>query len=126
MTMKTFFKYDYYFQLILLITISFAVKIGLLIGEEKLIYLFYFGVGISQLISYFIRSSYKYEKSILFKLYGFLIIPIFPCLLGLILFGNNNEIAAICIVIPALSLLYSPVMAVVYLYDNYKTYKKCQ
>lgn len=121
--MKTFLKIDYHLQLSIFLVASCIVLVSLLVGEEKLIFVFYFGVGFSQLISYCIKMFYKYEKSIIFKIYGFLIIPIFLSLLGLYLFGNCNGIASFCLIIPALSIFYSPVMAILYLYDSYKIYK---
>ncbi|ASK29911.1 hypothetical protein CEY12_07245 [Chryseobacterium sp. T16E-39] len=121
--MKTFFTYDFYIQLIIFTVISGIVLIGLIHDNEKIIYLFYFGIGILQSVSYLIRCSYKYEKSLLFKIYGYVIMPIFPSLLGLAIFGNTNFIAFIFIVIPVLSFFYSPIMAILYVRDTYLVFK---
>jgi len=53
--MKTFIINDFYFQLTIFVIISVIVIIELLVGNEKLIWLFYSGIGISQLVSYLIR-----------------------------------------------------------------------
>ncbi len=118
--MKAFLRNDHYIQLSIFLAAGCIALTGLLIGKERLILVFYFGVGFSQLISYCIRLSYKYEKSLIFKIYGFLIIPIFPSLLALYFLGNW-EIGFLFLIIPMLSVFYSPVMAGLYLFDNYKT-----
>lgn len=124
--MKTFAKNDFYFQLIIFVTISVIVLISFLLRSEKLIYLFYFGVGISQLVSYLIRCSYNYKKSLIFKIYGCLIFPVFLSLILLVISANFDDIAGIFMIIPILSLYYSPVLAVLYLIDCYQTMLKFQ
>lgn len=124
--MKTFARNDYYVQLTILIVISSIVLIALINGNEKIIYLFYFGIGISQTVSYLIRSFYKYKKSLIFKIYGYLILPIFPSLILLFVCGNINILAGIFIIVPILSLFYSPVLAILYLIDCYQTMLKFQ
>lgn len=121
--MTNFFKYDFYVQLIVFIITSSVVLIGLINNNEKIIYLFYFIVGISQSISYLVRYFYVYNKSLLFKVYGYLILPIFPSILGLAVFGSINFIAFIFIVIIVLSFFYSPIMAILYLVDSYLVFK---
>lgn len=108
------------------VIISAIVLIAYAAGNEKLIWLFYFGVGISQMVSYLIRYSYDYKKSVLFKVYGFLILPIFPSLFFLFVFANINALALIFIIVPILSYFYSPVLAIVYLIDIYKTMQQIQ
>lgn len=103
MTMKTFAKNDFYFQLTIFVVISITVIIALLAGNEKIIWLFYFGIGISQLVSYLIRCSYNYKKSLIFKVYSYLILPIFPSLILLAIFGNIDTAAGVFIVIPIIS-----------------------
>ncbi|MFL9833798.1 hypothetical protein [Chryseobacterium terrae] len=124
--MKTFLKNDFYFQLTVFSIISIIVLIDYFAGNEDLIWLFYFGVGISQMVSYLIRYSYDYKKSVLFKIYGFLILPIFPSLFFLFVFANVNALAIVFIIIPLLSVFYSPVLAIIYLFDIYKTMQKVQ
>lgn len=124
--MKTFLKNDFYFQLGIFVIISAIVLIAYAAGNEKLIWLFYFGVGISQMVSYLIRYSYDYKKSFLFKVYGFLILPIFPSLFFLFVFANMNALAIIFIIVPILSYFYSPVLAIIYLIDIYKTMQQIQ
>ncbi|SIQ83740.1 hypothetical protein SAMN05880574_1286 [Chryseobacterium sp. RU37D] len=121
--MKAFLRNDYYIQLSIFFVAVFIALAGLLAQEGKLFFVFYFGVGFSQLISYCIRIFCEYRKSIIFKIYGFLIMPVFLSLLGLYLFGNQNGIASFCLFAPVLSIFYSPVMAILYLIDIYKTYQ---
>lgn len=123
MAMKTFAKNDFYFQLTIFVVISITVIIALLAGNEKIIWLFYFGIGISQLVSYLIRCSYNYKKSLIFKVYGYLILPIFPSLILLAIFGNIDTAAGVFIVIPIISFFYSPILAVLYLIDCHSFYK---
>lgn len=123
MTMKTFAKNDFYFQLTIFVIISITIIISLLIGNEKLIWLFYFGVGISQLISYLIRCTYSYKKSLIFKIYGCLILPVFLSLILLVISGSMDDICAIFMIIPLFSLYYSPVLAIIYVYDIYQIYQ---
>lgn len=121
--MKTFLKIDYYVQLIVFVIISIIVLISFLVGDGKMIWLFYLGVGISQLISYLIRCFYDYKKSLRFKIYGYLIMPIFPILFLLAALGGVDSIAKILIILPILAVFYSPFLALLYIYDNYKIYK---
>jgi hypothetical protein len=120
--MKNFAKNDFYFQVTIFVIISMIVLIAFIVGNEKMIWLFYFGVGVSQLVSYLIRCSYEYKKSLLFKIYGFFIIPIYLSLIGMIIFAEM-QFMSFLIVIPMLALYYSPFMALIFVYDNYKTYK---
>lgn len=123
--MKTFAKNDFYFQLTIFVIISVIVLISFLLRSEKLIliYLFYFGVGISQLVSYLIRCSYNYKKSLIFKIYGCLIFPVFLSLILLVISASFDDLAEIFMIIPMLSLYYSPVLAILYLIDCYNFYK---
>ena len=121
--MKTFAKNDFYFQLTIFVVISITVIIALLAGNEKIIWLFYVGIGISQLVSYLIRCFYNYKKSFIFKVYGYLILPIFPSLILLAIFGNIDTAAGVFIIIPILSFFYSPILAALYLIDCHSFYK---
>ncbi|ALR30761.1 hypothetical protein ATE47_09575 [Chryseobacterium sp. IHB B 17019] len=120
--MENFAKNDFYFQVTIFVIISMIVLIAFIVGNEKMIWLFYFGVGVSQSVSYLIRCSYEYKKSLLFKIYGFFIIPIYLSLIGMIIFAEM-QFMSFLIVIPMLALYYSPFMALIFVYDNYKTYK---
>jgi len=119
--MKTFAKNDFYFQLTIFAIILITVIMVLLAGNEKIIWLFYFGIGISQLVSYLIRCSYNYKKSLIFKIYGYLILPIFLSFILLAICGGNDSVAQYFIVIPVLSFFYSPILAFLYLIDCYQT-----
>ncbi|WP_419870453.1 hypothetical protein [Chryseobacterium sp. CT-SW4] len=122
--MKTFFKYDFYVQMAVLLVIGCIVLADLTLRNSELLILFYLGVGISQLISYLIRCSYSYKKSLLFKIYGYLILPVYLSFLVLLLFGNNNMIAMVFLVFPVLAFFYSPVMAVLYVIECYRQMQK--
>jgi hypothetical protein len=117
--MKTFAKYDFYIQLLILIIgiISIFIMDNSSIGGLS----FHFIVGISQLISYIIKLFFKEEKSILFIIYGIFILPIWISLLLLILF--KSQAYNLLITIPFLGLFYSPVLALVYIFDTYKFYQ---
>lgn len=122
MIMKTFAKYDFYVQLLILITgiISiFTMDNSFIEGVS-----FYFIVGIPQMISYIIKALFLKEKSVLFIIYGIFIIPIWISLLLLILFQSQGIKAyELFIIIPFFGLFYSPVLALVYIFDSYKLYQ---
>ena len=81
---------------------------------------FYFVIGGVQLISYLIRLMVKYPKNWMYILYGILIMPIW-----LILFYETQigEIEGFFFCLLFFSLFYSPFLAVLYVFYNYKTYK---
>lgn len=120
--MKTFLKNDFYFQLFFLIAGVFSAIIGCFFDFG--IMLFYFVVGIPQLISFSIRAFNKDRKSIIYITYGIFILPVWMSLL--IIFGLQNEygITNFLGTILIISLIYSPVIAMFYVYDAYETSKK--
>ncbi|SHG52778.1 hypothetical protein SAMN05421866_0726 [Chryseobacterium oranimense] len=117
--MKTFAKYDFYIQLLILIIgiISIFTMDNSFIGGLS----FHFIVGISQLISYIIKLFFKEEKSILFIIYGVFIMPIWISLLLLVIF--KSQAYNLLLVIPFFGVYYSPILALVYIFDAYKFYQ---
>lgn len=113
--MKTFFKYDFYFQLLMLIAYLLGwIFIKLFnIDWENYFLLFYYAVGGAQLISYLLRLMMKYHKNWMYIIYGILIIPVW-----LILFYEIQieKVGGFYFYILFFSLAYSPVLALVYIF----------
>ncbi len=118
--MKTFTKIDYFVQI-------FALIVGFLsiinrfqdMGALR----FYFIVGGAQLVSFLIRLFLKEKKSPGYIAYGILILPVWMILLAFFLFGNTIKYPAFLLYLLMSSLVYSPVMAVIYIYYCYKKYQ---
>lgn len=119
--MKNFAKNDYYIQFFFLIAGLFSAIIGSFFDFG--IMLFYFVVGIPQLISFTLRAFHNYKKSIIYIVYGIFILPVWISLL--MIFGLNNEhlITNFFGTILIISLIYSPVLSVMYVYETYTFYK---
>jgi hypothetical protein len=118
--MKTFTKIDYYIQL-LAVVVGFLSLINRFQDMGGL--RFYFIVGGSQLISFLIRLFLKEKKSPVYIAYGILILPIWIILLFFFLYGNTIHYPGFLVYILIFSLMYSPVMAFIYIYYCYKTYQ---
>ncbi|WP_415328078.1 hypothetical protein [Chryseobacterium sp. MMS23-Vi53] len=117
--MKTFAKNDFYIQLSLFIIGLITVFLGIVVFENAVVYLFYFIVGIPQLISFIIRAFQEIKKSWLYIVYGIFIIPVWISWLIILAFNNNNEVTNVLIA----SIFYSPFLAIIYVYDTYEFYK---
>ncbi|PWN72236.1 hypothetical protein C1631_006455 [Chryseobacterium phosphatilyticum] len=118
--MKEFVKYDYYLQLMIIIT---GTLISILEVERWGLMGFYFIVGIPQLISFLIRLFFLSKKSVAYIIYGVVIIPVWISLLVLYQFNPNKDISIFFGYILIGALLYSPVMAIMYVCDCYKIYE---
>ncbi|MGN7756909.1 MULTISPECIES: hypothetical protein [Chryseobacterium] len=118
--MKTFAAYDFYIQLAILIAGIIIESIGIFGGA------FYFVVGIPQLVSFLIRVLQPGKKSLLYIIYGILILPVWISLLLVFGLKVHPDITEMLLMILIGALFYSPVMAVIYIYDNYRTYKSYQ
>lgn len=123
--MKTFFKYDFYFQCIIFI----AYIIGWLIIEhydlisENYFLSFYHIIGGAQILSYLIRFGLKYPKNLMYILYGILIIPVWLIYLYDI---QIERVGGIFFYILFSGFFYSPLLAIsyiIYTYINYKSQK---
>jgi hypothetical protein len=119
--MKTFAKNDFHIQLCILIIGLLSIIIG--IGLDYGILLFYFVVGIPQLISFLIKAFQKTDKSPRYIIYGFFIMPVWISWLVILGLNNNSDVTNFFGFILVLSGFYSPVLAIVYVYDSYKFYK---
>ncbi|WNI38234.1 hypothetical protein [Chryseobacterium sp. SG20098] len=114
--MKTFAKYDYYIQLFFTIIGPQAFIFGGLSGFV----LFYFIVGIPQLVSFLIKLFFKTKKSALYIAYGIVIVPVWIIVTILFTEKHINDFFGYVLMV---ALLYSPVMAAAYVYDCYTTYE---
>lgn len=119
--MKNHIKFEFYIQLVFFIIGLLSAIIGIFFDFGVM--LFYFVVGIPQLISFLIRAFSKEKKSIVYIVYGIFIIPVWISLM--IVFGLKNEysITNFFGTLLIISLIYSPILSVMYLYDAYQNYK---
>ncbi len=120
--MKTFIKYDFYFQSIIFITYIVG---WLIIKHYDLIFenyflLFYHVIGGFQLLSYLIRFGLKYPKNLMYTIYGILIIPVW-----LIYFYDSQieKVGEIFFYILFCGFIYSPFLAISYIIYTYIIYK---
>ncbi|NML69213.1 hypothetical protein HHL23_05330 [Chryseobacterium sp. RP-3-3] len=113
--MEKFARYDFYAQFAF-----FQIGIAALIfGHFSLFYLI---VGIPQLISFITRILLKSKKSLIFIIYGLLILPSWISLLMITgVKPQDYEVSDIFGGILIISLVYSPILASFYLYDTYIT-----
>jgi hypothetical protein len=120
--MKTFAKNDFYIQFYILLTVIAFIILGIFVLGYAA-FLFYFVVGISQLISFIIKAFQKTKKSWMYIVYGIFIMPVWISWLIVLAFNSNNDVTNFfgCILIA--SIFYSPVLAIIYVYDCYKLYK---
>ncbi|RQO32190.1 hypothetical protein DBR32_00825 [Taibaiella sp. KBW10] len=123
--MKTFLKYDYYFQLFLLLA-----GIGLILTELLFTGLAYSGalyvfIGGAQLLSFLIRLCMPYKKSVHYIVYGFMILPVWLIIMLFLLDGINDgasrKLFLYCLIA---ALFYSPLMAISYIMDCRATYRR--
>ncbi|MCQ9638009.1 hypothetical protein MP478_01305 [Chryseobacterium sp. WG14] len=114
--MKEFTKIDFYTQMFFLIIGPVAFIMGGLSG----LVLFYFIVGIPQLISFLVKLFLGIKKSVWYITYGIVVIPFWITVMILFKEKILNDFFGYILIA---ALLYSPVMAGLYVYDCYKTYK---
>lgn len=119
--MKTFVKIDFYIQILFLIV--GIVSIFLINDSYVQGISFHFFVGIPQLISYIVKLFFKIDKSPIFIIYGILILPIWFFLLLFKIFNSDYEIYYLALYILIRGFFYSPILALLYIFDNYKMYK---
>ncbi|MGE8556588.1 MAG: hypothetical protein ACN6OB_21915 [Chryseobacterium jejuense] len=118
--MKEFAKNDYYIQTFFVIVGIAASAIGF---QTWAVLAFYFIAGVSQLISFLLRLFINKRKSTLYIVYGITILPVWISLLVIILLKQNNDLTDFFGFILFSALFYSPVMALLYVYDTYNQYK---
>lgn len=119
--MKNFAKNDYYIQLCVLIAGLFSILIGIILGYGA--FLFYFIVGIPQLISFCIKAFRHTKKSLSYIVYGIFIIPVWVSWMVILGFSNNNDITIFFGYILIAAAFYSPFLAIFYVYDAYELYQ---
>ncbi|ANF51992.1 hypothetical protein A0O34_16385 [Chryseobacterium glaciei] len=119
--MKTFIKNDFYIQVYFLVGGLLSIFVGIAVGWG--IMPFYFVVGIPQLISFLLKIFQKKKKTISYIIYGLFIMPVWISFLIMFMFKNNHEVTNFFGTILIASLLYSPFLAILYVYDNYKLYQ---
>lgn len=132
--MKKNFIIDFYVQLSVFIAVIIYLLIRYFVfNKSDDCTLFHFIVGGFQLLSYLIRIYFKYKKSIIFKVYGIFILPIWIILFFAVILqgvsidlGELNQIAGVFLFYLFLSLFFSPFFALVYVYYCYSTYKNPQ
>lgn len=117
--MKSFAKYDLYIQ-IFFIVIGFIVTI--IKGLDGWI-LFYFIVGIPQLISFVIKIFLKIKISPLFLIYGIAILPVWISIVILKIIGTDHQLTDIFSCIIMMAFFYSPFMVLLYVFENHNLYK---
>lgn len=118
--MKEFSKIDYNVQVYFLIV---GIAVSILLFTVGGFILFYFIVGIPQLISFLIKAFQKTKKSYRYIVYGIFILPVWISWIMVFVFEDNKAISDVFGVIILAAFFYSPVLAGVYIYDNYKIYK---
>lgn len=118
--MKTFIKYDYYIQVLFLIA---GINATLVEFQEWNILTFYFVVGIPQLISFLIRLFLKSKKSGRYIVYGIMIIPVWISLLLAVVCKGEEYVVNLAGPLMIYALFYSPILALVYIYDCYSQYE---
>ncbi|KFF19130.1 hypothetical protein [Chryseobacterium sp. JM1] len=116
--MRTFVIIDFYIQLIMLMIGMVLAGFG---GYNFL--LFYYVTGGAQLISFLIRLFLPIKKSVFYIIYGILIIPVWTSVLLKYTSGADYDVSQILMSVLFASLFYSPVMAMIYIYDYYNVYK---
>lgn len=99
--------------------------IGVLIASlgGYIFLLFYYVTGGAQLISFLIRLFLPIKKSVFYIIYGLLIVPVWISMLLIYSSDADYNISHALMPVLIAALFYSPVMAVVYIYDNYRVYK---
>lgn len=112
--MKTFLKIDFHLQIIIFFGYLVTAFIKITIKTDLFLpwFMFYFIVGGFQLVSYMIRICIGFWKDLFFKIYGFIILPIWLYLLLSIL----NFPLDLLFFIPVVGIFISPIMAIAYLF----------
>ena len=92
--MKTFFKIDFYVQIVIFFgMISYLIFEYITTDFVNQIFYFYYIVGGFQILSFLVRRFLNYKKSKFYKIYGFLLIPVWiTFLLSIFLQGKNIDL----------------------------------
>lgn len=119
--MKTLATIDFYIQLAMLVLGVFMAGFG-----GYAVFLFYYVTGGAQLISFLIRLFLPIKKSVLYIIYGILIMPVWASILLIYVSDADHDISQFCGPVLFASLFYSPLMAVMFIYDYYRVYESYQ
>ena len=133
--MKTFFKIDFYVQIVIFFgMISYLICEYITTDFVNQIFYFYYIVGGFQILSFLVRRFLNYKKSKFYKIYGFLLIPVWiTFLLSIFLQGKNidlgilNQMGVIFYLMLYSAFFYAPILSMIYIYDikqNIKNYEK--
>ncbi len=133
--MKTFFKIDFYVQIVIFFgMISYLIFEYITTDFVNQIFYFYYIVGGFQILSFLVRRFLNYKKSKFYKIYGFLLIPVWiTFLLSIFLQGKNidlgilNQMGVIFYLMLYSAFFYAPILSMIYIYDikqNIKNYEK--
>ena len=133
--MKTFFKIDFYLQVLIFIgMVSYLIFEYITANFLKNLFYFYYIVGGFQILSFLVRRFLNYKKSKFYKIYGFLLIPVWiTFLLSIFLQGKNidlgilNQMGVIFYLMLYSAFFYAPILSMIYIYDikqNIKNYEK--
>jgi hypothetical protein len=122
--MKQFFKVDAYIQVIVCILMIILMPIAFFFDTKFVIYV-YLGTGLIQLCSYLVRLFLPYPKARLYKLYAWLMMPVWFIILlfALKTTGVGWIIGMIAIIYMVAALFFSPVLAIAYSQDCWRVYK---
>ena len=123
--MKTFFKIDFYVQIVIFFgMISYLIFEYITTDFVNQIFYFYYIVGGFQILSFLVRRFLNYKKSKFYKIYGFLLIPVWiTFLLSIFLQGKNidlgilNQMGVIFYLMLYSAFFYAPILSMIYIYD---------
>lgn len=116
--MENYYKYDFKIQRFCLIA---GVILGCITCESGIgVLIFYVIVGVPQLLSFIFRMIKKDKITLSYKIYGFCIIPIWITILMIIILDLGPSVSVILYSFLIISLIYSPILSVIYVYDLYK------
>ena len=124
--MKTFFKIDFYVQIVIFFgMISYLIFEYITTDFVNQIFYFYYIVGGFQILSFLVRRFLNYKKSKFYKIYGFLLIPVWiTFLLSIFLQGKNidlgilNQMGVIFYLMLYSAFFYAPILSMIYIYDT--------
>lgn len=128
--MKTFFKIDFYVQIVILFgMISYLIFEYITTDRVRNIFYFYYIVGGFQILSFLVRLFLNYNKSKFYKIYGILLIPVWMTFLYLLQgktidLGILNQLGVIFYLMLYSAFFYAPILSVIYIFDIGKTLKE--
>ena len=125
--MKTFFKIDFYVQIMILFgMVSYLIYENITTYYVRNLFYFYYIVGGFQILSFIVRYFLNYKKSKFYKIYGILLIPVWITFLFLLQdkkidLGFLNQLGVIFYIMFYSAFFYAPILSVIYIFDIKKT-----